>query len=150
MWSSGLHSYLLWLQGPPNDLYLKEYSQIIMKFMIDMRRNGKMKGQKAFSISNVTCYVEFRAPYLPSFDFRVLQMSCIWKNIHKSSLPQCSIWMWLEMGNRMIDMDFEFHMWHAMWSSRLHMFLLSTSGSSRCLVFERILSNYHNHHDECD
>ena len=58
--------------------------------------------------------------------------------------------MWLEMGNRMIDKDFEFQMWHAMWSSRLHMFLLSSSGSSRCLVFERILSNNDNHHDECD
>jgi len=46
-----------------------------MKFMIDMRRNGKMKGQKAFSISNVTCYVKFRAPYLPSFDFRVLHIT---------------------------------------------------------------------------
>ena len=111
-------------------------------------RNGKMKGQKAFSISNVTCYVKFRAPYLPSFDFRVLQMSCIWKNIHKSSLPQWSIW-W-EMGNRMIDMDFEFQTWHAMWNSRLHIFLLLTSGSSRWFVFDRLLSYYHHHHDACD
>ena len=58
--------------------------------------------------------------------------------------------MWLEMGNSMIDKDFEFQTWHAIWSLRLHIFLLSTSWSSRCLVFERILWNYHNHHDECD
>ena len=41
-------SSFFWIQGPQDDLYLREYSQIIMKFMIDMRRNGKMKGQKAF------------------------------------------------------------------------------------------------------
>ena len=137
----GSISTFFWLQGPRDDLYLKEYSQIIMKFMIDMRRNGKMKGQKAFSISNVTCYVEFRAPYLPSFDFRVLQMSCIWKNINKLSLS--SWWMWLKIGNKMIYKDYEFQTWHAMWSSRLNIFLLLTSGSSRCLVFERIFTNHH-------
>ena len=50
-------------------------------------RNGKMKGQKAFLISNVTWYMKCRAPYLPSFDFRVLQLSCIWKNTLKLSWP---------------------------------------------------------------
>ena len=86
----------------------------------------------------MTRYLKFKAPYLPSFDFRVLQMSCIWKNILKSSLPQWSIW--LEMRNRMIDKDFELQTWHAIWSSRLQIFLLLTSGSSRCFVFDRILS----------
>ena len=75
------------------------------------------------------------------FDFRVLKMSCIWKNIIKLSLS--SWWMWLEMGNRMIDKDFEFQTWHAMWSSRLHIFHISTSGSSRCVVFENIFTNHH-------
>ena len=126
----------------------KEYSQTIMKFMIDMRRNGRMKGQKAFSISNMTWYMKCRAPYLPSFDFRVLQMSCIWKNYIKSLFP--SWWIWLEIGNRMIDKDYEFQTWHAMWSSRLNIFLLLTSGSSRCLVFERIFTNHHYLNDQYD
>ena len=67
------------LQCPPDVLYLKEYSQIIRTFMINMIRNGKNEDQKEFKISNVTCYVKFRAPYLPSFDFRVLHMTCISK-----------------------------------------------------------------------
>ena len=126
-----LHIYLLWLQGPPDDLYLKEYSQILMTFMINMIRNRKKEDQKHFkfqtwhamwssglqfyliltagssrwlaferifsnkqdryykeweigrskSISNLklTCFMTFKAPYIPSFDFRVLQN--IWKNI---------------------------------------------------------------------
>ena len=37
-----------------------------MIFMIDVRRNGKKDFEKAFQISNMTCYVKFRAPYLPS------------------------------------------------------------------------------------
>ena len=82
--------------------------------------------------------MKFNAPYLPSFDFRVLLMSRMSKNILKSSLSQWSIW--LNMGNRMVDKDFEFQTWHAMWSSRLHIFLLLTSGSSRCFVFDRILT----------
>ena len=63
----------------------------------------------------MTRYVKFKAPHLPSFDFRVLQMICIWQNIIKLSLS--SWWMWLEMGNRMIYMDFEFQTLHAIWSS---------------------------------
>ena len=35
-----------WLQSPPE--YLKEYSSLIMKFMIDMRRNGKKEDKKAY------------------------------------------------------------------------------------------------------
>ena len=96
----------------------------------------------------MTRYVKFKAPYLPSFDFRVLQMSCIWQNIIKLSLS--SWWMWLEMGNRMIDMDFQFQTWHALWSSRLHIFFLFTSRSSRRLVFEIIFSNHHNLNDQYD
>ena len=90
-------------------------------------------------------YVKFKTPYLPSFVFRVLHMTCSRKIILKSSLSQWSIW-W-EMGNRMIDMDFEFQTWHAMWNSRLHIFLLLTSGSSIWLLFERIFSNNHEIHD---
>ena len=86
---------------------------------MNMIRNWEQDYREGFWISNVTCNINSRAPYLPSFDFRVLQMSCIWKNIHKSSLPQWSIW-W-EMGNRMIDMDFEFQTWHSMWNSRLQL-----------------------------
>ena len=135
-----LNIYLLWLQGPPDDLYLKEYSQILMTFMINMIRNRKKEDQKhfkfqtwhamwssglqfyliltagssrwlaferiflnnhdfhdrcekewekgikkAFQISNVTCHYKFRAPYLPSFDLRVLEITCIWKKILKKS-----------------------------------------------------------------
>ena len=96
----------------------------------------------------MTRYVKFKAPHIPSFDFRVLQMICIWQNIIKLSLS--SWWMWLEMGNRMIDKDFEFQTWHAMWSSRLHNFLLLTSGSSRCLVSEIIFTNHHYINDQYD
>ena len=101
-----------------------------------------------FWISNLTRYLKFKAPHLPSYDLRVLQMFCIWQNIINLSL--LSWGMCLEMGNSMIDKDFEFFTWHAMWSTRLHTFLLLTSGSSRCLVFQRIFSNYHYHDDECD
>ena len=96
----------------------------------------------------MTRYVKLKAQYLPSFDFRVLQMFCIWQNIIKLSLS--TWWMWLEIGNRMIGKDFEFQTWHAMWSSRLNSFLLLTSRSSICLVFERITSNYYELHDEYD
>ena len=96
----------------------------------------------------MTRYVRFKTPYLTSFDFRVLHMSCISKNIIKLSL--ISWWMWIKMGNRMIDKDFEFQTWHAMWSSRLNIFLLLTSGSSRCLVFERIFTNHHYLNDQYD
>ena len=138
----GSISYFFWLQGPPDVLYLKEYYQTrLQSEVLSLDRYW-------FWISSVRRYFKFKTPYLPSFDFRVLQMSWIWKNIIKLSLS--SWWMWLEMGNRMIYKDFEFQTWHAIGSSRLHIFLLSTSESSRCLVFERILSNYHNHHDECD
>ena len=82
------------------------------------------------------------------FFFRVLQMFCIWQNIIKLSL--LSWLMLLEMGNRMIDKDFLFQMWHAMWSSRLHIFLLLTSRSFRCHVFERIFSNHHYPNDKYD
>ena len=144
----GSISSIFWLQGPPDVLYLTEYYEIIIIIMINVFRNGIYDNRKGFRISNVTRYVKFKVPYLPSFDFRVLQMFCIWKNIIKSSLPTWLIW--LEMGKRMIDKDFEFQTWHAMWSSRLHIFLLLTSGSSRCFVFDRILWNHHYHHDECD
>jgi len=46
-----------------------------MTFMINMIRNVKKEDKKQFYISNVTCYVKFRAPYLPSFDFRVLHIT---------------------------------------------------------------------------
>ena len=48
MLSLGLHIHLLWLQGPPNVLYLKEYSEIILTFMINMIRNGKKEDKKHF------------------------------------------------------------------------------------------------------
>ena len=72
---------------------------------------GEEDCREGFWISKVTCYINFRAPNLPSFEFRVLQMSCIWKNSMKSSFP--SWWIWLETGNRIIEKDFEFQMWHA-------------------------------------
>ena len=53
---------------------------------------GKREDQKAYQISNMTCYVKFRAPYLPSL----------------------------------------------------------TSGSSKCLVFERIFSNHPDLHNRYD
>jgi len=31
----------------------------------------------------VTYYVKFKTKHIPSFDFRVLQMICIWQNIIK-------------------------------------------------------------------
>ena len=96
----------------------------------------------------MTRCLKFKAPHLPSFYFRVLQMSFTWKNNIKLFLS--SWWMWLEMGNRMIDKDFEFQTWHAMWSSRLHISLLLTLGSSKCLVFERIFSNHYYHNDQYD
>ena len=144
----GSISSIFWLQGPPDVLYLTEYYEIIIIIMINVFRNEIYDNRKGFWNSNVTRYVKFKAPYLPSFDFKFLQMSCIWKNILKSSLPQLSIY--LKMGNRIIDKDFEFQTWHAMWSSRFRIFLLLISVSSRCFIFERILLNHHYHHDECD
>ena len=89
MWSSGLHIYLLWFQGPQNDLYLKEYFQKIMTFLINMIRRIK-------------------------------------KHI-------------------------KFQMWHIIWSSGQHIYLLLTFGSSIWLIFERIFSNHpylHNRYDK--
>ena len=83
----GSISSFFWLQGPPDVLYLKEYSQIIMTFIINMIRNGKKEDQNASKISNVTCYVKFRFFISTFFDFKVLQMTCIWKNILKYSWP---------------------------------------------------------------
>ena len=113
----GSISSFFWLQDPPDVLYLTEYYEIIIIIMMNVIRNGIHDKRKGFWISNVKRYVKFKAPYLPSFDFKFLQMSCIWKNILKSSLPQWSIW--LEMGNGMIDKDFEFQTWHAMSNSKL-------------------------------
>ena len=141
-------SSFFWLQGPPDVLFLTEYYQIIIIMMMNLISNGVWDDRLGFLISNVRRYVKFKTPYLPSFVFRVLQMTCNRKIIIKSSLTQWSIW--LKMKNRMIDKDFEFQTWDAMWISRLHIFLLLTSGSSRCFVFDRILSNYHYRHDECD
>jgi len=45
----------------------------------------------------MTRYVKFKTPHILSFDFRVLQIICIWQNIIKLSLS--SWWMLLEMGN---------------------------------------------------
>ena len=59
----------------------------------------------------MTCCLKFKAQNLPSFDLGVHQMSCIWQNIIRSSLPSWRIW--IEMGNRMIDRDFIFQTWHA-------------------------------------
>ena len=62
------------LQCPPDVLYLKEYSQIIMTFIINMIRNGKKEDQNVSKISNVTCYVKFRFFISTFFDFKE------WKN----------------------------------------------------------------------
>ena len=102
----GSKSFFFWLQGPPDVLYLKELHQIIISFMMNMIRNGEEDFREGFWISNVTCYINFRAPNLPSFEFRVLQMSCIWKNSMKLSFP--SRWIWLETGNRIIEKDLNF------------------------------------------
>ena len=107
-----------------------------------------LKFKILFDHPNMTFYVMFRFPHIPNFYFRVLQMSCIWKNIIKSSFPTWSIW--LEIRNRMIEKDFEFQTWHAIKISGLQIFLLLTSGLSRCLVFERIFSNHYDLHDEYD
>ena len=103
---------------------------------------GYMIIEKDFEISNMTRYVKFKVPHLPSFDFRVPQMFCIWKNIIKLSL--ISWWMWINMGNRMRDKDFEFQTWHTMWSSRLNIFLFLPSGSSKVLYlkdYSQIIKN---------
>ena len=73
----GSISSFFWLQGPPDVLYLTEYYKIIINIMINVFRNGIYDNRKGFWISNVTRYVKFKAPYLPSFDFKFLQMSCI-------------------------------------------------------------------------
>ena len=73
----GSISSIFWLQGPPDVLYLTEYYEIIIIIMINVIRNGIYDNRKGFWISNVTRYVKFKAPYLPSFDFKFLQMSCI-------------------------------------------------------------------------
>ena len=54
--------------------------------MIDVRRNGKKEYEKAFQISNMTCYVKFRAPYLPSLtsgSFKWLIFERIFSNHHE-------------------------------------------------------------------
>ena len=107
---------------------------------------GNMMIDKDFEFQ--TWQAKFKATYLPSVDFRVLHMSCIWKNILKSSLPQWSIWF--EMGNMMIDKDFEYQKWHSMWSLRLYIFLLLTSQSSRNIVFESIFLNHNYFNDQYD
>ena len=81
----GSKSSFFWLQSPPDVLYWKELHQIIISFMMNMIRNGEEDFREGFWISNMTCYINFRAPNLPSFDFSVLQMSCIWKKNIKSS-----------------------------------------------------------------
>ena len=51
------------------------------------------------------------------------------------------------MGKRKIKEHIKFQPWHAMWSSGLNIYLLLTLGSSRWLIFERIISNNHKIHD---
>ena len=51
------------------------------------------------------------------------------------------------MGKRKIKKHIKFQTRHALWSSGLHIYLLLTSGSSRWLIFERILSNNHEIYD---
>ena len=79
--------------------------------MMNMIKTGEEDFREGIWISNVTCYIDFRAPNLPTFYFRVNQMFCIWKNNIKSSFP--SWWIWIEMGNRIIKKDFVFQTWHA-------------------------------------
>ena len=124
-------SSFFWIQGPPYVIWLEMGNRMI---------------DTDLEFLKLTHYDKFQAPHLPSFDGRVLHRFCIQQNIIK--LPLSSWWMWVEMGNRMIDKDFVFQTSHAMWSSRPHIFLLLTSGSSRCLVFERLFSNHHYLNDQ--
>ena len=136
-----------WLQGPPYDFYLKEYSQIIMKFMISMRRNGK-KVKRHFQFQ--TWHAMWSSGLhifllLTSGSSRCLVIERIFSNHHDLHYKYDKEWK-----KRKIKMHLKFQTWHAMWSSGSSYLPSLTSRSSRWLVFERIFSNTHDLHDKYD